>query len=158
MALALPYPDMDFVPLDILLASELNQMVANIEYLANEGLGRYYPGDEVSYRDVNVLVAGRQRARSGSPKEVSGAFVLEKPVDLSVTGVTFTQLGYVEAFGENSTIFSSDNPADFNIFCALSRNSASNLIRMTIRPQSSSVVIAHNHSCVIAVDGKFTFT
>jgi hypothetical protein len=158
MALALPYPDMDFVPLDILLASELNQMVANIEYLANEGLGRYYPGDVVSYRDTNVLVAGRQRARAGSPKEVAGAFVLEKPVDISVTGVTFTQLGYVEAFGENSTIFSSDSPSDFVISCSLSRNSASNLIRMTIRPQSSSVTIAHNHSCVIAVDGKFTFT
>lgn len=36
MALALPYPDMDFVPLDILLASELNQMVANIEFLASD--------------------------------------------------------------------------------------------------------------------------
>jgi len=35
MALALPYPDMDFVPLDILLASELNQMVANIEYIGD---------------------------------------------------------------------------------------------------------------------------
>lgn len=34
MAAVLPYPDMDFVPLDILTASELNQMVANTEYLA----------------------------------------------------------------------------------------------------------------------------
>lgn len=39
MALALPYPDMDFVPLDILLASELNQMVANIEFLASGDVG-----------------------------------------------------------------------------------------------------------------------
>lgn len=36
MAIALPYPDMDFVPLDILTAGELNQMVANIEFLANQ--------------------------------------------------------------------------------------------------------------------------
>lgn len=35
MAINLPYPDMDFVPLDILTANELDQMVANIEYLAN---------------------------------------------------------------------------------------------------------------------------
>lgn len=35
MALTLPYPNMDFVPLDILTASELDQMVANIEYIAS---------------------------------------------------------------------------------------------------------------------------
>lgn len=35
MALTLPYPSMDFVPLDILTASELDQMVANIEYIAS---------------------------------------------------------------------------------------------------------------------------
>lgn len=36
MAIALPYPGMDFVPLDILTAGELNQMVANTEFLANQ--------------------------------------------------------------------------------------------------------------------------
>lgn len=36
MALALPYPDMDFVPLDILTAAEQDQLVANIEYIANQ--------------------------------------------------------------------------------------------------------------------------
>lgn len=36
MAITLPYPDMDFVPLDILTAGELNQMVANTEFLANQ--------------------------------------------------------------------------------------------------------------------------
>lgn len=34
MAVVLPYPDMDFVPLDILTAAEQDQLVANIEYLA----------------------------------------------------------------------------------------------------------------------------
>lgn len=34
MALNIPYPNMDFVPLDILTALELDQMVANIEYIA----------------------------------------------------------------------------------------------------------------------------
>ena len=36
MALAIPYPDMDFVPLDILTAAEQDQLVANIEYIANQ--------------------------------------------------------------------------------------------------------------------------
>lgn len=34
--MALPYPSMSFVPLDVLSADELNQMVANDEYLATE--------------------------------------------------------------------------------------------------------------------------
>ena len=34
MALTLPYPDMNFVPLDVLTAAEQNQLVANIEYIA----------------------------------------------------------------------------------------------------------------------------
>ena len=33
MAAVLPNPNMDFVPLDTLSASELDQMVQNIEYL-----------------------------------------------------------------------------------------------------------------------------
>lgn len=32
----LPYPDLDFVPLDILTAPELNQIVANYTYIANQ--------------------------------------------------------------------------------------------------------------------------
>ena len=36
MALTLPYPDMVFVPLDILTAEEQNQLVGNIEFLANQ--------------------------------------------------------------------------------------------------------------------------
>lgn len=31
----LPYPDMDFTPLDILTAAEMDQLVANDQYLAN---------------------------------------------------------------------------------------------------------------------------
>ena len=36
MALTLPYPSMNFVPLDVLTAAEQNQLVANIEYIANQ--------------------------------------------------------------------------------------------------------------------------
>lgn len=34
MSVALPYPSMSFVPLDVLTAAEMNQMVANDQYLA----------------------------------------------------------------------------------------------------------------------------
>lgn len=36
MALALPYPDLDFVPLDILTAEEMNQIVANYTHVAGQ--------------------------------------------------------------------------------------------------------------------------
>lgn len=36
MALTLPYPDLDFVPLDILTAEEMNEIVANYTYIANQ--------------------------------------------------------------------------------------------------------------------------
>lgn len=36
MALVLPYPDLDFVPLDILTAEEMNQIVANYTHIANQ--------------------------------------------------------------------------------------------------------------------------
>lgn len=36
MSLSLPYPSLDFVPLDVLTAEELNQMVANYTYISNQ--------------------------------------------------------------------------------------------------------------------------
>ena len=60
MALTLPYPSMNFVPLDVLTAAEQNQLVANIEYIANQfpitssnidwatlGSVAYRPGDSI---------------------------------------------------------------------------------------------------------------
>lgn len=36
MALTLPYPDLDFVPLDILTAEEMNEIVANYTFIASQ--------------------------------------------------------------------------------------------------------------------------
>lgn len=36
MALTLPYPNLSFVPLDILTAEEMNEIVANYSYIANQ--------------------------------------------------------------------------------------------------------------------------
>lgn len=36
MALTLPYPNMDFTPLDILTADEMDQLVANIEFISQQ--------------------------------------------------------------------------------------------------------------------------
>lgn len=54
MALTLPYPNMDFVPLDILTASELDQMVANIEYIAS---GSVFPISSANIADNAITTA-----------------------------------------------------------------------------------------------------
>lgn len=35
-AITLPYPNMSFVPLDVLTAEEMNHIVANYTYIANQ--------------------------------------------------------------------------------------------------------------------------
>lgn len=52
MAVTLPYPDLDFVPLDVLTAEEMNQIVANYTYIANnvpELPPTVKPGDSVTW-------------------------------------------------------------------------------------------------------------
>lgn len=52
MALSLPYPDLDFVPLDVLTAEEMNEIVANYSYIANnvpELPEMVEPGDSVTW-------------------------------------------------------------------------------------------------------------
>lgn len=39
MSIALPYPNMSFTPLDVLTAEEMNQIVANYTYIANNTSG-----------------------------------------------------------------------------------------------------------------------
>lgn len=36
MSLTLPYPDLDFVPLDVLTAEEMNQVVSNYTYISDQ--------------------------------------------------------------------------------------------------------------------------
>lgn len=55
MAVTLPYPSMDFTPLDILTANELDQMVANIEFLATKS---YETPSSVNLTDFMTLNAG----------------------------------------------------------------------------------------------------
>ena len=51
MALELPYPDMDFVPLDTLTAAEQDQLVANIEATASY-INTNMPTITVSTEDI----------------------------------------------------------------------------------------------------------
>lgn len=64
MAAVLPYPDMDFVPLDTLTATELDHIVANYTYLKNYINGNMLsltvtttdPGEGAA-QDANTIIA-----------------------------------------------------------------------------------------------------
>ena len=168
MALTLPYPNMDFTPLDILTADEMDQLVANIEFISqqfpisssNIDWSSYYykAGDVINYRDTNVLVSGRERAPAGQTKNIACAFIVEKPIDSSVNTITFTPQGYIEAFDERGVIFSTNDSTKFSFTCAKSMSSSRTLIRMQINILDAGVTISHNHACAVAIDGKFTLS
>ena len=53
MAIPLPYPNMSFVPLDILTAEEMNHIVANYTYIAN-----YLPNTGVPFITMTTTDPG----------------------------------------------------------------------------------------------------
>lgn len=63
MSLEVPYPDLNFVPLDILSASEMNQIVANYMYIANQVFDKIYPIGSIY-----------MSATMSTPQEVAAAF------------------------------------------------------------------------------------
>ncbi len=72
MALTLPYPDMNFVPLDVLTAAEQNQLVANIEYIANNVesvTGIYATGRTRIYIDGTAGDDNNDGLSSSTPKK-----------------------------------------------------------------------------------------
>lgn len=68
----LPYPNMDFVPLDVLTADELDQIVANIEAINNATIG-------VSSIASNAIT---------TPKIADGAITTKK-LDADATGMVY---------------------------------------------------------------------
>jgi hypothetical protein len=88
MALTLPYPDMDFVPLDILTALELDQIVANIEYIANDA----FPVTNANIADSAVSTTKLNTNAVSTAKIQDGAVTAEK-IDFT----TFKQPIYVAA-------------------------------------------------------------
>lgn len=119
MALTLPYPDLDFVPLDVLTADEMNQIVANYTYISNQfpitsenidfttykttnkyRVGTWTDGRPI-YRRVftgNVTLVGTtvyttELIASGVDFQVaSGGYVLKEGAKFSVNSVGTTDL------------------------------------------------------------------
>lgn len=82
--MSLPYPSMTFVPLDVLTAEEMNQLVSNIEHLSNgttlyennsgQGLGNFSLSDSIENYDTIEIYFRNSDNVSGSTKvEISGS-------------------------------------------------------------------------------------
>lgn len=86
--MAIPYPNMDFVPLDILTATELDQVVANIEALNTTTQSLFYEaGDTITLdQDDTPPLTGILTGANGS---IWLALPVKKRLD-NITTVTCT--------------------------------------------------------------------
>lgn len=78
MSVALPYPNMDFTPLDILTAAEMDKMVANDQYLANfcAGLadGTNIGNGVIQLSKLKLKIQGGQNNVVFQPDNTGGGF------------------------------------------------------------------------------------
>lgn len=81
--MSLPYPSMTFVPLDVLTAEEMNQLVANIEHLSNgttlftssagHGLGNFSLSDTIeNYDTIEIYFRNTDNTARSTKFEVNG--------------------------------------------------------------------------------------
>lgn len=167
MALTLPYPSMNFVPLDVLTAAEQNQLVANIEYIANQfpitspnidWTSYYYkPGDTIELVDESFMINAIQKVYSGN-NFIRGSLQLAKSISSSVANITFTPApgGYQDAYRAGGVIFSTNQLAGYTFTCLkhVGNNFASIDIRCDV---PSGVSLANNNLANLRLIGTISF-
>ena len=87
MALTLPYPGMDFTPLDILTATEMDQLVANIEYIASQLPTKLPSPSTTVIQNIGTINS------SGSITPTGDGFLVGKAVVLRNGGGAYIRLG-----------------------------------------------------------------
>lgn len=103
MALTLPYPSMNFVPLDVLTAAEQNQLVANIQYIANQFPIKFKAGDTYT---ILQTMTGQVRNLNNSSQNDIAYFTVTLPFEVD-TGVRVSlnsfRIAEIENIGYVST-------------------------------------------------------
>lgn len=100
MSVALPYPNMDFTPLDILTAAEMDKMVANDQYLANFCAG-LADGTNIGNGVIQTSKL-KLKIQSG---EASATFQPDN------SGGGFTVVNFPTPFAEQPTVVATPNVA-----------------------------------------------
>lgn len=99
MALTLPYPNMSFVPLDVLTAEEMNHIVANYTAIANVfPIGSSEIADNAITNNKiadNTITAGKiaQNTYSSSDAQIVGTWTNGKPIYRRVYAGTISSGG-----------------------------------------------------------------
>ena len=118
----------------------------------------YQPGDSYTIASGdNTYYAGRTRTQS-SNKYIWFQIPLDKPVSSSVTTVSFSPVGYQEAFGPSGVILSKNNPSSSELTITgyvSSYNRTMIYCTMTIKDSTS---LTGNLCCSVHIGGAFTFS
>ena len=131
----LPYPNMDFVPLDILTADELDQIVANIEAINNATIG-------VSSIANNAIT---------TPKIADGAITTEK-LDADATGMVYLGKSMLTATASQLDFNVPTTYDNYKVLAKLTYVSASNAW-LDLRMLDSGGTAIHNYHQVQRVTG-----
>lgn len=75
MTLALPYPNLDFVPLDVLTAEQMNQMVANTNFIAQQFPIQNANVDWTSVKPTRILPSDFCTASTGFTVSTSSTHI-----------------------------------------------------------------------------------
>lgn len=91
MALAtLPYPSMDFVPLDVLTADELDQIVANIDAINNATIG-------TGAIDANAITTAKIDDSAITTAKVANDAITQAKIDMA-SATTATAISFTDYF------------------------------------------------------------
>lgn len=131
----LPYPNMDFVPLDILTADELDQIVANIEAINSASIG-------TSAIANNAITA---------PKIANGAITTEK-LNADATGMVYLGKAMLTATSSQLDFNVPTTYDNYKVLAKLTYVSASNAW-LDLRMLDSGGTAIHNYHQVQRVVG-----
>ena len=105
--MSLPYPSMTFVPLDVLTAEEMNQLVANIEHLSNgttlftsqagQGLGSFVLSDSIENYDTIEIYYKNTDGTSRSTKFLVDGPTASTTLQIILPGGGADQAFYISA-------------------------------------------------------------
>lgn len=153
--MALPYPGMDFTPLDVLTAAEMDQLVANIEYLNTQLTATN--GDVYHTAGTYTFNPGMVWGTTGADYDRIHLYVISDKSMKNVTPVSANLIDDVNNY--YGILWASDGGNNFfrpNTGAAISVSKHSEYILDVVVPITASV--ANTYELGIAVSGRIQVT
>lgn len=133
----LPYPSMDFVPLDVLTADELDQIVANIEAINNASIG-------AGAIDSNAITTVKVADDAITTAKIADGAITTAKLDADAVGMTF--LGRTVLTATSSTL-SFTVPTKYSSYkiraCAVMATGSSTWLDLRMYDGASTIANTH---------------